>query len=71
MEMHGWQPMFREFALLVSTMPGFVPTICDPSPLREKGHFTRSISAIAPAGARTLPSWMMKANTSRGVFGAA
>ena len=27
--------------------------------------------AWAPAGARTLPSWMMKANTSRGVFGAA
>ena len=27
--------------------------------------------AWAAAGARTLPSWMMKANTSRGVFGAA
>ena len=28
--------------------------------------FNRSISAMAPAGARTLPSWMTKANTSRG-----
>jgi hypothetical protein len=71
MEMRGWQPMFREFALLVSTMPGFVRQYTILLPLREKGHFTRSISAIAPAGARTLPSWMMKANTSRGVFGAA
>src|SRR3954470_9348296 len=29
-------------------------------------HFTRSINSIAAAGARTFPSWITYANTSRG-----
>src|SRR3954471_9369589 len=29
-------------------------------------HFTRSINSIAAAGARTFPSWITKAKTSRG-----
>ena len=31
-------------------------------------YFTRSINSIAPAGARTLPSWITYAKTSRGAF---